>query len=399
MIHQVNKLGYNEVMKLFDKPVLLVVMIAILSVILMWTPFLLKIDRFWGIDFNGRSMQTIVENFDGINFLVIAKSLYDPKTIEVQYASILSGRQNLYFSAHYPGFPLLIKLFDTILSGPNALLSAIIVSNALLAYALYIFFVSITKDKKMSLYLSVISLFIPARMMSMRMVGSNESLFMFFVLTSLVASIQNKHWIAGLIGSAAVLTRSPGILLFFAYMCKPAIDWYKSRKVEWNDIIPYLLIPLSLVALWIFYGVEFGDFLAYFKVGGNINLYFPPFMIFGSNFDWISGMWLEDIIYTYGFYSIGIGLFINDFGKQKKEFAVLGYFALIYMAMIIFVVHRDISRYVLPISPIIIAGFSKYLNNKYFRYGIFILLIPIVLYSWNFILNNVQPIMDWAPFL
>jgi Gpi18-like mannosyltransferase len=375
------------------------IVIAIFSIFLVWTPFLLKLNSFWGINFAGRTMSTIVTNFDGINFLIVAKSLYDPKVIEVDYPSILSGRQNLYFSAHYPGFPLMVKLYDTVLSGPNALLLAIITSNVLLALALFWFYKLATSKEKAALYLTAIALFIPARMLSMRSVGSNESLFIFFVLSSLIAAARGKHWIAGILGGASVLTRSPGILLFGAYMVPHLINLRMKRKIEWNSLLPYLIIPLSLIGLWIYYGLTFGDYLAYFKVGGNINLYFPPFMVFGSNFDWVSGMWLEDIIYTYIFYGLGIGLFISNYVKDNKSLKVSGYFAAIYYVFTLFIVHRDIARYLLPIAPLAIAGYSSYLQNKYIKYALAILLIPIFLYAWNFILNNVQPVMDWSAFL
>ena len=122
-------------------------------------------------------------------------------------------------------------------------------------------------------------------------------------------------------------------------------------------------------------------------------------MVFGSNFDWVSGMWLEDIIFTYLFYGFGIGLFFNNFVKKDNKLKIFGYFGAIYLTMILFIVHRDIARYALPIAPLAIAGYSPFLNNKYVKYGLLILLIPIFLYSWNFILNNVQPVMDWSAFL
>jgi hypothetical protein len=67
--------------------------------------------------------------------------------------------------------------------------------------------------------------------------------------------------------------------------------------------------------------------------------------------------------------------------------------------MLAFVVHRDIARYSLPIAPIAIAGLSPYLESKYFKIGLAVIIVPIFLFSWNFILQNVQPIMDWTPFL
>lgn len=381
------------------KKIAIAVLISLASLLIFWLPFLLKADKFWGIDFNGKSMQTIVANFDGINFLVVAKTMYDPRKIEVDFASILSGRRNLYFSAHYPGFPMMIKAFDLILSGPNALLASIVTSNALLGVSLYLFFKLITKKEKTALYLTAIALFIPARMLSMRGVGSNESLFIFFLLTSLIAAAKEKHWMAGLLGSAAVLTRSPGILLFAAYLAPIWLGKSQNTLEKIKSSLPYTLIPMSLLLLWGYYGIVFHDPLAYFKVGGNINLYFPPFMVFASHFDWVSGMWLEDIVYTYLFYGIGIVLFWKNFAQNNIVLKKIAYFGFIYAFMLAFIVHRDIARYALPIAPIAIAGFSPHLESKYFKIGLIILIIPVFLFSWNFILNNFQPVMDWSALL
>lgn len=388
---------YNGFMK--NKHLVMAILIALVSLAIMWLPFAFKISSFWGIDFAKRSMQTIVSNFDGINFLIIAKTHYNPGLIEVDFPSILSGRENLYFSAHYPGFPILVGFFDLFMSGPSALLATIVFSNVLLVWALFEFFNLFSKNHRFTVFLCAIALFFPARMLSMRIVGSNESLFIFFVLTSLIANYKQKHTTSAIMGAMAVITRSPGILLFAAYIINPIFTSVKSGKVLWKSILPYLAIPISLLSLWAFYGIIFGDFLTYFKVGGNINIYLPPFSIFGSHFDWVSGMWLEDIIYTYIFYIVGIFLFFKNWISQDDNLTVIGYFAGIYTTMILFVVHRDIARYFLPIAPIIIAGYSSFLQSKYVKYLLISMMIPIALYSWNFILNNVQPVMDWSKLL
>lgn len=376
----------------------IVIIAALLSLAVIWLPFILRAGTVWGVDFGHQTTETIVQNFDGINFLVVAKTLYDPHRIEVDFASILSGRNNFYFAAHYPLFPLLIRAFNTFAKGPDSLLLAIIASNILLSAGLYWFFAIFTKKPKLALFLSLLALFYPARMLAVRAVGSNEPLFMFFVLTSLAAAYKNKPWVASGLGALAVLTRSPGILLFAAYGLNIVIKEWRRPVQAFKQLMPFLLIPAALVGLWGFYALRFGNFWAYFQVGGNINLYFPPFLIFGSHFPWVSGSWLEDIIYLYIVYLVGIGLLMSKW-KKDDEATPMWIFGAIYLSTIFFVVHRDIARYALPIGPLMILGLSPYLSNKYVKIGALILLVPICLYSWNFILNNIQPVMDWAKFL
>lgn len=370
----------------------IVVLIAVVSLFIFWSPFKLKIPNILGVQFGGVGMERIVDNFDGLNFLVVAKTGYNPKLIEDGYQDILSGRKSLYFSAHYPGLPILIALFDTVVSGPNAVLLAIVMSNILLAIGLFWFFEWYTNDSKMAMWLSLFALFVPARMLAVRGVGSNEMLFTFFVLSSLLLHTRGKHWGSALAGSLAVLTRSPGILLFGAYALQFLLQSDSITK-KLKLYYPYLLTPLSLIGLWIYYGVTFGSFWAYFKVGGNINLYYP-FAVFASNMPWVGDIWTEDIIYLTIFMVIGIYLYI-----RKKGWGGISLFALLYAVFTLCVAHRDLARYSLPLAPIMIAGWSEIVPPKLGKWIGCILLIPVFLYSWQFVLANYQVVMDWTKYL
>jgi hypothetical protein len=370
----------------------IVLLVAIVSVLVFWTPFKLKIPNVLGVTFAAAGMERIVQNFDGLNFLIVAKTGYDPILIEQNYQDILSGRRPLYFSAHYPGLPLLISLFDTFVSGPNAVLFSILTSNILLALCLFWFFDWYTKDSKIALWLSLFALFLPARMLAVRSVGSNEMLFIFFALSSLLLHERQKRWGAALMGSLAVLTRSPGILLFGAYLIHYLLLTAPLGK-KLKLFYPYILIPLSLLGLWVYYGVTFGSFWAYFQVGGNINLYYP-FAVFASNMPWVGEIWTEDIIYLTVFMVSGIYLYI-----KKKGWGATSLFAVLYALFTLCVAHRDLARYSLPIMPIIIAGWSEIVPTKLGKWIAWILIIPVFLYAWQFVLSNYQPVMDWAKYL
>ncbi len=368
------------------------ILVSLLTLFLFWSPFALHLNSFWGIEFDGVGMERIVANFDGLNFLAAAKTNYDPHLLETRYADILAGRKNVYFAAHYPGFPGLIKLFDLGLDGPNALLMSIVAGNILLAWGLFEFCLLVTANPKKSLVMTTVALLLPARMLADRAVGSNEPLFMFLVLMSLVANARKQHWVSALLGTGAVLTRSPGILLFAAYAIKIASEKSNVRS-KIKSILPYLLIPAALLALWGFYGYRFGSFWAYFQVGGNINLYWP-FSVFATGMDWVSGIWLEDIIYLLVLLTWGVKMYWD-----RNSWSPTALFGIIYLGLGMCVAHRDLGRYMLPITPLAIAGLSYNWESKLTRWVIPVILVPVFLFGWQFVLNNYQLVTDWSRFL
>lgn len=362
------------------------VLIGLVSLAIFWGPFVLKLDRFWGIGFGKQGMNVIQQNFDGLNFLVIAKSWYAPELIEKINERFLTGNDPIYFTAHFPAFPGVVQLFDLVLPLPRALLAGIVLSNLLLGISLYWFFSHLTKDPKLALLMSTIGLFFPARMLSVRGVGSNEPLFIFLTLVSIILMMKQKHWQSAVGGALAVLTRSPGIILFVVYALTL---WRRPR-----DLAPYLLMPLTLLGLFGYYGWQHGDWLAYFHSGDNLHLFFPPFQIFSNTASWINDMWREDVIYLYLFYGLGLALI-------ETKWMIIRNWGLLYGSTLLFVAHRDLARYALPIAPIVLFGYAPLIKRipKKFLYALAVLLIPIYLMGWQFVIKNIQPINDWGVFL
>lgn len=377
---------------MMNKHLVIALVVAVFSVMVFWLPFKLQPSNWIGINFANTGMSRIVQNFDGINFLIVAKSWYDPEQISIHYQDVLVGRRPLYFSAHYPGFPVLISAFDQVLTGPNALLLAIIISNVLMAYGLYYLALTMLNDRSKAMWISIIALFFPARMLADRAVGSNEPLFIFFSLMSLASNYKNQHWLSSLWGVLAVLTRSPGILLFAAYAAQFLThNLQLSKRIK--EFYPYLLIPVALILLWAFYGYRFGSFWAYFQVGGNLNIYYP-FSVFASGMDWVSGIWNEDLIYLFALILAGGAMFYRKYKSSGSA-----YFVLFYGLFVMCVAHRDLSRYSLPLMPLIGVAVADYVNNKLVRAIALVLLIPTFMYAWQFVLANYQPIMDWSRYL
>jgi hypothetical protein len=348
---------------------------------------------------------TIYKHYDGPLYVVPAKTFYNPQEIEKLHLEMTVP--NKYFAAHLPLYPALIRGLKEFLNfglhiNKLAYLKAMVGMNLLATIGLILFFYYLLKKFKLTknpLILTMVFLFLP-RFLVVRSVGAPESLFILMILLSLFFFEKEKFWLAGLFGGLATMTKTPGILLFGAYglvfiekllksaFAKATVD---KEKFNWNWL-GILLIPMGLLAVFGIYVVQYKDFLAYFHSGDNIHLTFP-FSVFNFQKNWVGTAWLEEIIFYYFIYGLSIIYLKNS--KYRSFF----YFGLVFFIATLFVQHRDISRYSLPLWPLALIAFEKFFTSKKFLI-IFVILLPaIFLFAWNFLLYNVMPISNWAPFL
>lgn len=375
----------------------LILIFAIVPVLLLWIPFLLRMESFWGIPLQSTGLATIVSNYDGPLYIVIAKTFYNTEAIKSMFSIPLPVE---YYAAHFPLYPLIIKFFSLILNFPYALLSASLVGSVLATYFFYKLILEFV-DKKDALWMLLLFAVLPARWLIVRSVGSPESLFVAFMIASVYFFKNKKYWLAGIFGALAQFTKSPGILLFVAYAGFFIFDAIqsaaKSKKYEnLGNIVnafPTFLIPVSLIGLFLLYSKTFGNFFAYFNSGDNIHLFFPPFQIFNYSQPWVNTFWLEEVLLVYIIGLLGI---FKLFERKQYEYAI---FAGVFFSTIFFVSHRDVIRYALPVVPFILAGFSETLTKKSFKLLMLIVILPIYLFSLAYISQNVMPISDWGPFL
>lgn len=385
---------------MWKKHILFFLALTLIPVILVWLPFLAGFEKFWGIPLPQKGFGTIAANFDGPYYIVVAKSLYNPEYIQANYSFPLPA---IYYAAHYPLYPLLIRLI-AYLPQVNYIYAMILATilTTILAFWSFYKLVCLAGLKKEAMWLTLVFAIFPARWLIVRSIGSPEPLFLFLIMSSIYFFIKKKYWAAGIFGVMAQLTKPPGILLFFAYLIaliaphwtnlayQTATEWVK--KLPWKAY-PILLIPTALLALFIFYGQKYGNILAYFHSGDNIHLFFPPFQIFNPSQPWVGTFWLEEIIWLYLLEAVGVMLLI----KQKQT--AFASFAGIFFLSSLLVAHRDIARYSLPLVPFLFVAYHKFLSSNLFKWTLLILIIPIYLFSIAFISNNITPIGDWGPFL
>jgi len=337
-------------------------------------------------------LMTVYQHYDGPWYVVVAKTFYDPAAI--RNLKLEAAMPEKYFAAHLPGYPALIRAVREV-GGFRELgyLKSMLVANLLATIGLVVFFywlLSKFRLTKNPLVLTTIFLFLP-RFLVIRSVGAPESLFIFLILLSLFSFEKNRFWLAGIFGGLATMTKSPGILLFGAYGLLFVERWVREKRFSWQWL-GIVLIPLGLLGVFGLYGRQYGDFFAYFNSGDNLHLVYP-YSVFDFKKSWVGTAWLEDVLFYFFLYGLTV-VSLKDI-KYRSFF----YFAAVFFLATIFVQHRDISRYSLPMWPMAVIAFEKFFTSKKFLVVFLILLPAIFFYAWNFLGYNVMPISDWRAFL
>ncbi len=358
-----------------------------------WLPFYLRLPELpgWGLPF-GTGMQAVWRNFDGPFYVIVSKTWYVKDAVAKMFSVPLPLE---YYPAHLPFYPATIAVLDFLFNGPNAMLISTLIGSVL-AFGMFFKFLSEFALTKKPFLLTTVLMFIPARLLIARSIGAPETWFIFFILASLYLYKKQKYLGAAAFGALAQLTKSPAIILFGAYGLDVLFHFFR-RRSDWKKLLsrwPLLLMPATVFLLFYFYKIQTGDFLAYFHSGDNFHLFFPPFSIFSpvGRF-WTGDFWLEEVIWLWLIY----GLTVTRLWKKKLY--PEAFFAGAFFVSTLFVAHRDIARYSLPLAPFAVIAWKEVLSKKEFRWILILLILPIFLYTWNFILNNQAPIPDWAPYL
>ena len=216
---------------------------------------------------------------------------------------------------------------------------------------------------------------------------------------------------AGFLGGLSAMTKTPGVLLFPAYILTLLEPYIVSRfhftlskiieiprlqksslGMTLLNILQLSLIPAGLILVFLFYQYRYHDFFAYFHTNANVPMPYP-FAAFNFQQKWVGSAWLEDIVLYFFIYLTAVFFLWNS--KYRSFF----YFSAVFFSASIFIQHRDISRYMIPLWPLACIAFEKFFTSKKFMIIFLILLPAIYMYAWNFIIYNIMPIGDWSPFL
>ncbi len=368
-------------------PVLIIIAVVLTSTLLLYIPIIANLTGFLGFSNIQTSLLTIYQNFDGVLYIVPAKTWYFPEAISNLRLELPLATE--YYAAHLPLYPLFISIFAIVLG----YLKSMIFTTILFAVLLALFFYKFLQKFEITVHpllLTIVFLFLP-RFLVVRSVGAPETLFMLLVLVSIYFFEKKSIFLAGVFGALAAATKTPGILLFVAYGLVFIEQLIKNRKFQLNWFY-ILIIPLGLLGVFWLYAIQYGNFFAYFNTGGVVPMPYP-FSAFNFQAKWVETAWIEDIVLYFFLYLFTI-VQLKD-SKYRSFF----YFSLVFFLGAIFVQHRDLSRYMLPLWPFACIAFEKTFTSKKFLIVLLLLLPAIYLYAVNFLLFNILPISDWQAFL
>jgi len=372
---------------------------SILTTFLVWLPFTFGFKE---------GIISLFKNYDGPNYIIIAKSWYDKAFIGQSFSLPIPLE---YYPAHLPGYPLTIAFLDSFLTGPWAMLLASLLATIAASLMFYLFLFKF-KLSKNPFWLTLVFLVFPGRWVAVKAVGSPEPLFLFAILASFfffksafdrpennLVSKKKIVWLdlllAGIFGALAQITKGPGILLFVGYEIFLLLRFLQKKDnfgTTVKNSLPLLMIPLSALAVFFFYQIRTGDFLAYFHSGDNFHLVFPPYLGFFPERNWLGSFWNEDMIWQYLIGALAVIFLV------KQKYYDLACFAGIFFTATLFIAHRDLARYSLPLLPFALIAFDDFLQKKEFKIALLLILPAIYIYAINFIGGNIAPVADWTPY-
>ena len=325
--------------------------------------------------------------WDGPSYVIAAQSLYVPARA-VTFNSIQSPEIRADFTflpAHLPGYPLLIRAFS-FLGYYQAMLALSLLGGYAALCMLYLYVRRLGVARPLLAVLP--ALLLPPRWFILSHTGSSEPWFIALILASLYA--YENRWFArsALMGSLAMLLRAQGALLGLTYLVLMGIELVETRRLtetvrrySW-----YLAIPATLLGIFLFYQHQTGDFWAFFHAMALYRHLVPRlFPSFTSGVANVETFWLEANALYYVIYLAAI---LRLFALKRRALASFG---LIYYLPLIFLQHTDVSRYAIPLMPLVFLAFAELLAIPAWTWASFLASPAIFAYAANFILNNRAP--------
>jgi len=382
------------------KNYLYILLFVVLSSFVVWLPFVQQLG-FLGLHVANTDTGLVYRNYDGLLYVIASKSWYKQAVIDALQIDVPLASK--YYAAHLPLYPAVISFFALAMGYVKSMMFTTVLFSVLLGW-FFFYFVQKLKLSEKPLLLTFVFLMLP-RFLVVRSVGSPESLFMLLMLVSIFFFEKKNYLVAGIAGGLATMTKLPGVLLFPAFglasIILPTTSVSESRfsigrmmvtkkfEIRWLWL---LMIPAGLGTVCLIYQRQMGDLLAYWHTGYVVPMPYP-YSVFNTGARWVGTHWLEEAVLYFALYALTVVY------AYKHKVQSLFYFSLVFFIGLIFVQHRDISRYALPLWTITCIIFERFLTSRKTLLAFLVIIPAIYLYAWTFVQGNAMPVSNWGPFL
>jgi hypothetical protein len=191
-----------------------------------------------------------VPNYDTFGYALGVWNVHDTQ----HYISIADngyGKEPFFYTAFFPGFPLLIKLVSFLIGGQSLLAALLITNISALVFFWYLYrLAEADYGEEIARRAVIISAVFPTSFFLF--MGYNEPPLLAFTVAAFYYGRQQKWWLAGILAGCAALVKQPGIFLLLplGYMYWRQYVAYRDRrrgtlflkKLEWAWL---LLIPIA----------------------------------------------------------------------------------------------------------------------------------------------------------
>jgi hypothetical protein len=326
-------------------------------------------------------LQLLYQSWDGPAIVVVARSFYDHGLIT---KANTVGLPDAYFANFLPLYPVFIKLFSFMGYWRSSLFTTQ-VFTLLFIVAMYKLFKMVYPMVKLN-WIAIPLIFFPARWFAITHIGSSEPLFLLLIVLFLIFLIKKKYFYSAIFLSLAQITRHAAIWFFVGLGAYLLFMWITKKITLVKSLktyLPYLLVPLSLAALYLFFYVRYHD-LSFLSAFSQKASYFQliPFRIFSLP---TAGVWTESLVFNYLMYLGGVLIL---FKEKRYLFAFLFLFNFL---PLIFLVQEDLSRIALSGLPLLYLAYYRVVTNKTFQLALIILIPAIYLFSFHFLNYNISP--------
>lgn len=347
---------------------LLLVLAAVASCLAVYLPFL------------GGDAGVLVRYWDGPNYILVAKTLYD---IPADHALAVYGNPPAYFACHLPLYPAAIRLLS-FLGYPAAMLAATVLFTVLATLAFYQLLLE-SKAVTHPAWSALVSLFLPARWLLYHSVGATEAPFLLFVFLSMLAYLRGHYAAAFLLAGFSGITRITGLFLGLVYLI------LLLREKKWAKLPLLALVAMPLLLLFAFYQQQFGDFFAYFSENSRLLRWRPADLYFA-----ILGMGdAQNAEFHFALYAVyGIGVLLL---WRIPLFFVYG---AVFYVFNLFLFHEDVSRMMIPIAPFaLIVAYDSIIRTRAFALAMIGIVALSYIYVWGILPHNTATEESWQKLL